>query len=70
MPKPVQSGGESARDPVRNSQVEGRYPPFVEPNWEDGSQQDCQKQDDRCGDYQVGLDLIAALRILPWLASG
>jgi hypothetical protein len=35
-----QSSGESARDPVRNSEIEGCYPAFAEPNQEDRSQQD------------------------------
>jgi hypothetical protein len=50
-----QSGGESAGDSVRNSQVEGCNLPFAEPNQEDGSQQDCQKRDERCGDDHAPL---------------
>jgi hypothetical protein len=48
-----QSGGESACDAVRNSQVEGFDPPFAKPDQKNGSQQDCEKRDDRCGDRGV-----------------
>jgi hypothetical protein len=50
-----QSGGESARDAVRYGEIEGCYPPFAEPDQKDGSEQDCQKQGDRCDDRHVQL---------------
>jgi len=53
--KAGQSIGESARDSVRNRQVEGGYPAVAEPDQKDGSQQECQKQDDRRGDYHCAL---------------
>jgi hypothetical protein len=40
LPLVKQSGGESARDAVRNSQVECCDPPFVKPDQKNGSQQD------------------------------
>jgi hypothetical protein len=48
-----QSRGESARDAVRDSEIEGCYPSFAESEQKDGSQQDCQKQYDRCGDHRL-----------------
>jgi hypothetical protein len=48
-----QSGGESTRDSVRNSQIENCYPAFAEPDQKDRSQQECQKQYDRCGDHRL-----------------
>jgi hypothetical protein len=50
-----QSGGGSARDAVRDSEIEGCYPTFAEPDQKDGSQQDCQKGDDRRCDYHCAL---------------
>jgi len=48
-----QAVGEAARDPDRNSQVESCHSLFTEPHWKDGSQQDGQKQDDRCCDHRL-----------------
>jgi hypothetical protein len=45
-----QSGGESARDPVRNSEIEGCYSSFAEPDQENWKQQDCHKRADQCSD--------------------
>ncbi len=45
-----QAVSEAARDPVRNSQVEGSYPPFAKPDQKNGSQQYRKNRDDRCGD--------------------
>jgi|ERR1017187_8580794 hypothetical protein len=50
-----QAVSESARDPVRNSQIENRYPAFAEPDQKDGNKQQSQKQDDACGDQHVRL---------------
>src|ERR1700693_1279894 len=44
------SGGESDGDSVRHSQVKGCDPSLAEPDQKDGSQQNCQKRDDRRGD--------------------
>jgi hypothetical protein len=45
-----QAVSESARDPVRNSEIENCYPAFAEPDQKDGNKQQSQKQDDACGD--------------------
>jgi hypothetical protein len=45
-----QTGGESARDPVRRSQIERCYPPFAEADQEDRNRKDCQNGDDPRGD--------------------
>ena len=49
-----QSGSKSARNSVRDRQVEGCHPAVAEPDQEDRSQQDCQKQYDRCDDHWGG----------------
>src|SRR5438477_12574727 len=48
-----QAGCESARDSVRNSEIEGCYPAFAESDKKDRSHKDCQKQDDHCGNRHV-----------------
>jgi len=48
-----QSGGESASDAVRNSQIEGCYPAFAESDQEDGNEREHQKQDDPSGDRHI-----------------
>src|SRR5947208_10777295 len=47
------AGCESARDSVRNSEIEGCYPAFAESDQKDRSHKDCQKQDDHCGNRHV-----------------
>jgi hypothetical protein len=51
----AQSGGESARDSVRNSEIESCYLPFAEANQEDGSEHEHQKQDDPRTDRHIQL---------------
>src|SRR5207244_11765351 len=48
-----QAGCESARDSVRNSEIEGCYPAFAESDQKDRSHKDCQKQDGHCGNRHV-----------------
>jgi hypothetical protein len=46
-----QSGGESARDSIRNGQIKGCYPTLAEPDQKDRSEQERQKRDDPHSDY-------------------
>ena len=50
-----QSGGESARDAVRNGEIEGCYPAFAESDQEDGREHEHQKRDDPRRDRHIQL---------------
>jgi hypothetical protein len=52
-----QSGSESTADSVRDREIEGSHPPLAKPDQKDGSQQNCQKEDNARGDQHVQLPL-------------
>jgi len=52
-----QADGESTGDSVRNSQVEGCYPPLAEADQENGNEHEPQKQHDARGDPHIQLPI-------------
>jgi hypothetical protein len=44
-------------DPLGRCEIEGSHPPLAKPDQKDGSQQNCQKEDNARGDQHVQLPL-------------